>query len=74
MARIANAMEVEEAEKATTAVAAGVEMGSSGGGLTLPVFITCLVAASGGLIFGYDIGISGAVATQLDLVAYICMP
>jgi hypothetical protein len=31
-----------------------------GGGLTLSVFMTCLVAASGGLIFGYDIGISGA--------------
>ncbi|WVZ60703.1 hypothetical protein U9M48_010689 [Paspalum notatum var. saurae] len=29
-----------------------------GGGLTLSVFMTCLVAASGGLIFGYDIGIS----------------
>jgi hypothetical protein len=30
-----------------------------GGSLTLSVFMTCLVAASGGLIFGYDIGISG---------------
>nr|CAB3484707.1 unnamed protein product [Digitaria exilis] len=34
-----------------------------GGGLTLSVFLTCLVAASGGLIFGYDIGISGAALT-----------
>ncbi|KAL6650821.1 hypothetical protein ACP70R_009746 [Stipagrostis hirtigluma subsp. patula] len=33
-----------------------------GGGLTLPVFMSCLVAASGGLIFGYDIGISGGVS------------
>ncbi|XP_066342991.1 sugar transport protein MST1-like [Miscanthus floridulus] len=33
-----------------------------GGGLTLSVFMTCLVAASGGLIFGYDIGISGGVS------------
>nr|CAB3487228.1 unnamed protein product [Digitaria exilis] len=33
-----------------------------GGGLTLSVFLTCLVAASGGLIFGYDIGISGGVS------------
>ncbi|KAK3142444.1 hypothetical protein QOZ80_4BG0346510 [Eleusine coracana subsp. coracana] len=33
-----------------------------GGGLTLSVFMSCLVAASGGLIFGYDIGISGGVS------------
>ncbi|WVZ85902.1 hypothetical protein U9M48_032760 [Paspalum notatum var. saurae] len=33
-----------------------------GGGLTLSVLMTCLVAASGGLIFGYDIGISGGVS------------
>jgi len=32
-----------------------------GGSLTLSVFMSCLVAASGGLIFGYDIGISGPV-------------
>ncbi|CAO2035277.1 unnamed protein product [Urochloa humidicola] len=35
-----------------------------GGGLTLSVFMTCLVAASGGLIFGYDIGISGGVSAM----------
>ncbi|RWW02313.1 hypothetical protein BHE74_00017456 [Ensete ventricosum] len=29
------------------------------GKLTLFVFLTCVVAATGGLIFGYDIGISG---------------
>ncbi|TVU40221.1 hypothetical protein EJB05_13673, partial [Eragrostis curvula] len=29
------------------------------GKLTLFVFFTCVVAATGGLIFGYDIGISG---------------
>ena len=29
------------------------------GRLTLFVFFTCVVAATGGLIFGYDIGISG---------------
>ncbi|KQJ82915.1 sugar transport protein MST1 [Brachypodium distachyon] len=33
-----------------------------GGELTFSVIITCLVAASGGLIFGYDIGISGGVS------------
>lgn len=29
------------------------------GKLTLYVFLSCVVAATGGLIFGYDIGISG---------------
>ncbi|TVU14351.1 hypothetical protein EJB05_37814 [Eragrostis curvula] len=33
-----------------------------GGRLTLSVFMSCFVAASGGLIFGYDIGISGGVS------------
>uniref|UniRef100_A0A0E0KRB8 Major facilitator superfamily (MFS) profile domain-containing protein n=1 Tax=Oryza punctata TaxID=4537 RepID=A0A0E0KRB8_ORYPU len=36
--------------------------GGGGGGLTFPVVVTCLMAASGGLIFGYDIGISGGVS------------
>lgn len=27
--------------------------------ITLAILITCIVAASGGLIFGYDVGISG---------------
>ncbi|KAL3583980.1 hypothetical protein D5086_015041 [Populus alba] len=35
------------------------------GGVTAFVIITCLVAAMGGLIFGYDIGISGGV-TSMD--------
>ncbi|KAJ8499214.1 hypothetical protein OPV22_009766 [Ensete ventricosum] len=35
------------------------------GKMTLFVFFTCLVASSGGLIFGYDIGISGGV-TAMD--------
>lgn len=35
------------------------------GNLTLFVTITCVVAAMGGLIFGYDIGISGGV-TSMD--------
>ncbi|KAK9072935.1 hypothetical protein SSX86_009371 [Deinandra increscens subsp. villosa] len=34
------------------------------GGLTCKVLITCLVAACGGLIFGYDIGISGGVTSM----------
>jgi hypothetical protein len=35
-----------------------------GGELTFSVLITCFVAASGGLIFGYDIGISGQIHAQ----------
>ncbi|KAM0847366.1 hypothetical protein ACQ4PT_055070 [Festuca glaucescens] len=35
------------------------------GKLTLYVFLTCAVAATGGLIIGYDIGISGGV-TSMD--------
>ena len=31
-----------------------------GGGVTVPVAATCLMAASCGLILGYDIGVSGA--------------
>ena len=33
--------------------------GDYGGSITFSVVVTCLMAASGGLIFGYDIGISG---------------
>ncbi|XP_039774652.1 uncharacterized protein LOC120642259 isoform X2 [Panicum virgatum] len=36
-----------------------------GGGVTVPVAVTCLMAASCGLIFGYDIGVSGGV-TQME--------
>jgi hypothetical protein len=38
------------------------------GKLTMFVLITCIVAATGGLIFGYDIGISGElffISTEL---------
>ncbi|XP_030453406.1 sugar transport protein 5-like [Syzygium oleosum] len=35
-----------------------------GGKITLSVVITCVVAATSGLIFGYDIGISGGVTTM----------
>ncbi|KAL9258440.1 Sugar transport protein 5-like protein [Drosera capensis] len=46
---------------AVTANGAG---GDFGGRITTAVAITCIVAASGGLIFGYDIGISGGVTTM----------
>ncbi|XP_011624624.1 sugar transport protein 4 [Amborella trichopoda] len=39
---------------------------SYGGNMTVFVLITCVVAATGGLIFGYDIGISGGV-TSMDV-------
>ncbi|BAF14867.2 sugar transport protein MST1-like [Oryza sativa Japonica Group] len=39
------------------------------GELTLSVLVTCLVAASGGLIFGYDIGISGGVSQMKPFLA-----
>ncbi|KAL3624953.1 Transcription factor stp1 [Castilleja foliolosa] len=35
------------------------------GNLTPYVMVTCIIAAMGGLIFGYDIGISGGV-TSMD--------
>ncbi|KAG8082168.1 hypothetical protein GUJ93_ZPchr0014g47229 [Zizania palustris] len=34
-----------------------------GGGVTASVVVTCLMAASCGLIFGYDVGISGENAS-----------
>lgn len=34
------------------------------GKMTLNVFFTCVIAATGGLIFGYDIGISGISQKQ----------
>ncbi|KAI3707040.1 hypothetical protein L6452_25211 [Arctium lappa] len=38
------------------------------GNLTFNVFITCVVAACGGLIFGYDIGISGGVTSMTSFL------
>lgn len=51
-------------------MAGGVVVNAAGGreypgNLTGFVLLTCLVAATGGLIFGYDIGISGGV-TSMD--------
>ncbi|KDP25511.1 hypothetical protein JCGZ_20667 [Jatropha curcas] len=34
------------------------------GNLTCKVFLTCIIAATGGLIFGYDLGISGGVISM----------
>lgn len=38
--------------------------GNYPGKLTLYVLVTCVIAGMGGLIFGYDIGISGGVTTM----------
>ncbi|XP_027366451.1 sugar transport protein 5-like [Abrus precatorius] len=38
------------------------------GQITLSVVITCIVAASSGLLFGYDIGISGGVTTMVPFL------
>lgn len=50
-------------------MAGGVYVASNGptyeGRVTAKVIITCIVAAMGGLIFGYDLGISGGV-TSMD--------
>ncbi|KNA22138.1 hypothetical protein SOVF_036640 [Spinacia oleracea] len=44
------------------------EGGNSSGKITATVVLTCVVAASGGLIFGYDIGISGGVTTMVPFL------
>jgi hypothetical protein len=41
--------------------------GDYGGGVTFSVVVTCLMAASCGLIFGYDSGVSGAYSTVCGL-------
>merc|ERR1711915_334806 len=54
---------------------AGGAIVNTGGGkeypgkMTLFVFLSCLVASSGGLIFGYDIGISGGVTSMEPFLA-----
>lgn len=51
--------------------AVGMPTGSSNkeypGKLTPFVTVTCIVAAMGGLIFGYDIGISGTTRINFDI-------
>ncbi|XP_047157674.1 sugar transport protein 5-like [Vigna umbellata] len=38
------------------------------GKITLSIIISCIVAASSGLLFGYDIGISGGVTTMVPFL------
>lgn len=44
------------------------------GNLTLYVTVTCMVAAMGGLIFGYDIGISGTQKLPITKTSYSLNP
>ncbi|XP_058781952.1 sugar transport protein 5-like [Vicia villosa] len=39
-----------------------------GGKLTLSIIISCIVAASSGLLYGYDLGISGGVTTMVPFL------
>uniref|UniRef100_A0A1D1XH94 Sugar transport protein 5 n=1 Tax=Anthurium amnicola TaxID=1678845 RepID=A0A1D1XH94_9ARAE len=48
---------------------AGPAVDYGGAAVTASVIITCVMAASGGLIFGYDIGISGGVTTMKPFLA-----
>ncbi|KAK9757554.1 hypothetical protein RND81_01G170300 [Saponaria officinalis] len=50
------------------AAANGAPGGDYSGRITAAVVITCIVAASGGLIFGYDIGISGGVTMNVPFL------
>ncbi|TKY74367.1 Sugar transport protein 5 [Spatholobus suberectus] len=38
------------------------------GKITLSIVITCIVAASSGLLFGYDLGVSGGVTTMVPFL------
>ena len=42
--------------------------------ITLSVVITCIVAASSGLIFGYDLGISGSLSCYNFHYKCFCYP
>ncbi|PKI76762.1 sugar transport protein 10-like [Punica granatum] len=46
----------------------GRPSGNYEGGVTAFVVITCMVAAMGGLLFGYDLGISGGVTSMDDFL------
>uniref|UniRef100_A0A5B7BSY0 Putative sugar transport protein 5 n=1 Tax=Davidia involucrata TaxID=16924 RepID=A0A5B7BSY0_DAVIN len=44
------------------------QVSGSNARITASVVVTCIVAASGGLLFGYDIGISGGVTTMVPFL------
>eukprot|EP00897_Mesotaenium_endlicherianum_P010445 jgi/Mesen1/9429/ME000618S08816 len=51
------------------APAAGAGVQAYDGRVTAYVVFTCLVAASGGLLFGYDIGVTGGVTSMPDFLS-----
>ncbi|KAI5066018.1 hypothetical protein GOP47_0018642 [Adiantum capillus-veneris] len=53
----------------SAAPAAGSRAAEYEGKITFYVIITCIIAASGGLMFGYDVGISGGVTSMDDFLA-----
>ena len=44
--------------------------GNHEGGVTVFVIFTCVVAAMGGLLFGYDLGISGRSLISLSALNF----
>lgn len=53
----------------SAAPAAGARAADYEGKITIYVIMTCIIAASGGLMFGYDVGISGGVTSMDDFLA-----
>eukprot|EP00250_Pteridium_aquilinum_P020700 c24911_g2_i1 orf=332-1915(-) len=51
------------------AAPAGSRAAQYEGKITIYVIMTCIIAASGGLMFGYDVGISGGVTSMDDFLA-----
>eukprot|EP01018_Ginkgo_biloba_P015198 Gb_29275 [translate_table: standard] len=63
----------EQSVRGKGSMAGGVMMANGpikahNGGMTVFVFFACIMAATGGLIFGYDIGISGGVTSMDDFL------
>lgn len=55
----------------------GFGTGTGGGDfeakITPLVIISCILASSGGLMFGYDVGISGTYVCSKELASYVLM-
>ncbi|KAH7388080.1 hypothetical protein KP509_16G056500 [Ceratopteris richardii] len=52
-----------------TAASAGARASQYESKMTIYVVITCIIAASGGLMFGYDVGVSGGVTSMDEFLA-----
>jgi len=60
--------ELGKKEAMATGLAITSEGGNYNGRMTLFVILSCMMAAMGGVIFGYDIGISG---TSYNIVYHV---